>query len=203
MLNIVNDTLRSHIEASLKEGTTVHQALASAHYPFSLPYDLHHQQCLLGLGSGKPTLGEVNYRISLKLPFCQDGSPYGYVSQPPSEAQKLLSGLSPLQQKILLASQTDFEVLKKSYGTEEVGRLGDLEFFKERTGLTTEQVEQLLRHGRYSPRVSSNNPPSTRNRQDATYINGPYASRPSSLKPKRPDKGSVTSPSNVSTVCSE
>ena len=176
MLNIVNDTLRSHIEASLKEGTTVHQALASAHYPFSLPYDLHHQQCLLGLGSGKPTLGEVNYRISLKLPFCQDGSPYGYVSQPPSEAQKLLSGLSPQQQKILLASQTDFEVLKKSYGTEEVGRLGDLEFFKERTGLTTEQVEQLLRHGRYSPRVSSNNPPSTRNRQDATYINGPYAS---------------------------
>lgn len=179
MLNIVNDTLRSHIEASLDEDTTVHQALASAHYPFSLPYDLHHQQCLLGLGSGKPALGEVNYRISLKLAFCQDGSPYGYVSQPPSEAQKLLSRLSPQQQKILLAplaSQTDVEVLKKSYGTEEVGRLGDLEFFKERTGLTTEQVEQLLRHGRYSPRVSSNNPPSTRNRQDATYINGPYAS---------------------------
>jgi hypothetical protein len=179
MLDIVNDTLRGHIEASLDEGTTVHQALASARYPFSLPYDLHHQQCLLGLGSGKPALGEVNYRISLKLAFCQDGSPYGYVSQPPSEAQKLLSGLSPQQQKILLAplaSQTDFEVLKSSYGTEEVTRLGDLRFFKERTGLTTEQVEQLLGHGRYSPRVSSNNPPSTRNRQDATYINGPYAS---------------------------
>ena len=179
MLDIVNDTLRGHIEASLDEGTTVHQALASARYPFSLPYDLHHQQCLLGLGSGKPALGEVNYRISLKLAFCQDGSPYGYVSQPPSEAQKLLSRLSPQQEKILLAplaSQTDFEVLKRSYGTEEVARLGDLEFFKERTGLTTEQVEQLLGHGRYSPRVSSNNPPSTRSRQDATYINGPDAS---------------------------
>jgi len=178
MLNIVNDTLRSNIEASLDEGTTVHQALASAHYPFSLPYDLHHQQCLLGLGSGKPTLGEVNYQISLKLAFCQDGSTYGYVSQPPSEAQKLLSGLSPQQQKILLAplaSQTNFEVLKKSYGTEEVGRLGNLKFFKERTGLTTEQVKQLLGHGRYRPHVSSNSPPSTRKRQDASYINGPYA----------------------------
>lgn len=179
MLNIVNDTLRSHIEASLDKGTTVHQALASAHYPFSLPYDLHHHQCLLGLGSGKPTLGEVDYRISLKLPFCQDGSTYGEVSQSRIEAQKLLSGLSPQQQKILLAplaSQTDFEVLEISYGTEEVGRLGDLEFFKERTGLTTEQVEQLLGHGRYSPHVSSNSPPSTRSRQDATYINGPYPS---------------------------
>ncbi|KQW30034.1 MULTISPECIES: Tc toxin subunit A [Pseudomonas] len=176
MLNIVNDTLRSHIEASLDDGTTVHQALADAHYPFSLPYDLHHHQCLLGLGTGKPALGEVNYRISLKLPFCQDGSTYGHVSQSPVEAQKLLSGLSPAQQALLLAplaSGSDFEALEKTYGTEDVKRLGDFTFFKERTGLTTEQVEQLLAHGRYSPCISPHNPPPTRNLQGAAYINGP------------------------------
>lgn len=176
MLNIVNDTLRSHIETRLDEGATVHQALAGAHYPFSLPYDLHHHQCLLGLGAGKPALGEVNYRISRKLPFCQGDSTYGYVSQSSAEAQKLLSGLSPEQQKLLLApraSAHDLKSLKKAYGTEALADLSSLKFFKERTGLTTEQVEQLLGHGRYSPRSSTNIPPSTRNRQDATYINGP------------------------------
>ncbi|WP_447768001.1 Tc toxin subunit A [Pseudomonas kilonensis] len=186
MLNIVNDTLRSHIEAGLDDGTTVHQALADAHYPFSLPYDLHHHQCLLGLGAGKPALGEVNYRISLKLPFCQDGSTYGHVSQSPVEAQKLLSGFSPAQQALLLAplaSGSDFEALKKAYGTENVGRLGDFTFFKERTGLTTEQVEQLLGHGRYSPCISPHNPPSTRVRQGAAYINGPNASDALTLDP--------------------
>ncbi|NUT82679.1 Tc toxin subunit A [Pseudomonas brassicacearum] len=179
MLDIINNTLRSNIETSLDDGTTLHQALASAHYPFSLPYDLHHHQCLLGLGEGKPALGEVNYRISLKLPFCQDGSTYGHVSQSPIEAQKLLSGLSPAQQALLLAplaSEFDFKVLEKAYGTEDIGRLGDFTFFKERTGLTTEQVEQLLAHGRYSPCISTHNPPSTRVHQGAAYINGPNAS---------------------------
>ncbi|MCW1243834.1 Tc toxin subunit A [Pseudomonas sp. SAICEU22] len=179
MLNLVNDTLRSHIEDSLDEDITVHQALANAHYPFSLPYDLHHHQCLLGLSAGKPALGEVNYRISRKLPFCQDGSTYGDVSQSRIEAQKLLSGLSPEQHKLLLeplASDDDLDPLKEAYGTEDVADLRYLKFFKERTGLSTEQVEQLLGHGRYSPRASTNIPPSTRNRQSATYINGPYAS---------------------------
>lgn len=192
MLTIVNGTLRSHIEASLDKGTTVHQALASAHYPFSLPYDLHHHQCLLGLGAGKPALGEVNYRISRKLPFCQDGSTYGYVSQSRIEAQKLLSGLSPEQQELLLAplaSQANFEGLKKAYGIENFRDLGDLKFFKGRTGLSAEQVEQLVAHGKYSSRVSSNNPPSTHNRQNATYINGPDASLALTLESQTPRQG--------------
>jgi len=192
MLNIVNDTLRSHIEASLDEGTTVYQALASAHYPFSLPYDLHHEQCLLGLGAGKPALGEVNYRISLKLPFCQDGSTFGYVSQSRIEAQKLLSGLSPEQQKLLLeplAADHSLDPLKKAYGTEAVANLSDLKLFKERTGLSTEQVEQLVAHGRYRPRVSTNNPPSTRNHQGAAYINGPDTSSALALETQRERQG--------------
>ncbi|AHL32055.1 toxin [Pseudomonas brassicacearum] len=177
MLDIVNDTLRSAIEGHLAtSGKTVHQVLASEHYPFSLPYDLHHHQCLLGLGANKPVLGELNYRVSLKLPFSSGNSPYGRVSQSHVEAQKLLSGLSPEQQKILLApasSDLDLGVLKKSYGTENTNRLHDLSFFKERTGLTTEQVEQLLAEGAYSPRTSTRSPRSTFPRHGAAYINGP------------------------------
>lgn len=192
MLNIVNDTLRSHIETRLDEGATVHQALASAHYPFSLPYDLHHHQCLLGLGAGKPALGEVNYRISRKLPFCQGDSTYGYVSQSSAEAQKLLSGLSPEQQKLLLApraSAHDLKSLEKAYGTEALADPRSLKLFKEHTGLTTEQVEQLLGHGRYSPRSSTNIPPSPRNRQDATYINEPDTSPALALGPQGDEQG--------------
>ncbi|MEN2397584.1 Tc toxin subunit A [Pseudomonas halotolerans] len=178
MLDIINDTLRSNIEAHLEnsdKNRTVHQVLASAHYPFSLPYDLHHHQCVLGLGTSKPTLGELNYRVSLKLPFSQDRNFYGDVFVNSAQAQKLLSGLSPAQQALLIAptaSQGNLGTLKADYGTENLLRLSELEFFKERTGLTTEQVEELLAQGKYSPRTSVNSPLSPRKHYGASYING-------------------------------
>lgn len=177
MLDIVNETLRSNIETHLaKTGTPMHTVLSNEQYPFSLPYDLHHQQCVLGLGADKPALGELNYRVSLKLPFSAGASAYGAVSQSAVEAQKLLSGLSPAQQKLLLApasSDLDLRALKKTYGTESVDRLHDLEFFKERTGLTTDQVEQLLAQGAYRARTSTNSPASSHDNYGAAYINGP------------------------------
>ena len=177
MLSIVNETLRSQIEAHLATSDkTVHEVLASEHYPFSLPYDLHHHQCLLGLGANKPALGELNYRVSLKLPFAPGDTVYGVVSQFRTEAQKLLSGLSPEQQKLLLAApglDATPSALKKSYGTEEINRLHDVEFFKARTGLTTEQLEQLLAQGIYTPRTSTNSPAPTHSNYGAGYVNGP------------------------------
>ena len=177
MLGIVNETLRSQIKAHLATtGKTVHEVLASEHYPFSLPYDLHHHQCLLGLGAGKPALGELNYWVSLKLPFAPGDTVYGVVSQSRIEAQKLLSGLSPEQQKLLIeppGSDTNLSVLKKSYGTEDINRLHDPEFLKARTGLTTEQLEQLLAQGSYTPRHSTNSPASTHPYYGAGYINWP------------------------------
>lgn len=178
MLDIINDTLRSNIAAHLAStgrDETVQQVLASEHYPFSLPYDLHHHQCLLGLDAGKPALGELNYRISLQLPFSRGPSAYGRVTTSHLDAQKLLSGLSPEQQNLLLApsaSSTRPDALKKSYGTQDITRLGQLDFFQERTGLTTDQVEQLLAQGRYSPRSSINSPDSTQSVYGASYING-------------------------------
>ena len=178
MLDIINDTLRSNIAAHLAStgrNETVQQVLAGEHYPFSLPYDLHHHQCLLGLGAGKPALGELNYRISLQLPFSRGPSAYGRVTTSHVDAQKLLSGLSPEQQNLLLApsvSSARPDALKKSYGTQDITRLGQLDFFQERTGLTTDQVEQLLAQGRYSPRSSVNSPDATQSVYGASYING-------------------------------
>jgi hypothetical protein len=178
MLEIINDTLRSNIAAHLAStgrNETVQQVLASEHYPFSLPYDLHHHQCLLGLGAGKPALGELNYRISLQLPFSPGPSTYGQVTTSHLDAQKLLSGLSPEQQNLLLApsaSSARPDALKKSYGTQDITRLDQLDFFQERTGLTTDLVEQFLAQGRYSPRSSINSPDATQSAYGASYING-------------------------------
>ncbi|SFW78508.1 Tc toxin subunit A [Pseudomonas sp. NFACC04-2] len=178
MLEIINDTLRSNIAAHLAStgrNETVQQVLASEHYPFSLPYDLHHHQCLLGLGAGKPALGELNYRISLQLPFSPGPSTYGQVTTSHHDAQKLLSGLSPEQQNLLLApsaSSARPDALKKSYGTQDITRLDQLDFFQERTGLTTDLVEQFLAQGRYSPRSSINSPDATQSAYGASYING-------------------------------
>lgn len=185
MLGIVNGTLSSHIQEHLKKTNntkTVHEVLASEHYPFSLPYDLHHHQCLLGLGADKPALGELNYQVSPKLPFSQDGSAYGRVSNAPVEAQKLLSRLSPEQQKLLLAtiaSDSDFSALQKTYGTENIERLRELEFFKERTELTTEQIEQVLALGKHGPRASSNSPTPAHSAYGTHYINGPISEQQS------------------------
>lgn len=182
MLDIINDTLRSNIEAYLVDegkNRTVRQVLASERYPFSLPYNLHHHQCLLGLGAGKPALGELNYRISLQLPFSRGSSTYGSVTTSHLNGQILLSGLSPEQQNLLLApiaSIARSDPLKKSYGTRNITNLGQLEFFKERTGLTTEQVEQLLAQGSYSPRSSINSPDARQTGYGASYINGPEQS---------------------------
>ncbi len=173
MLNIVNDTLSSHIRQHLKEtGNTesVHEVLASERYPLSLPYDLHHQQCLLGLGAEKPALGELNYRISLKLPFSLDNSDYGFVSNAPVEAQKLLSGLSPEQQKILIEPPApDVEV--KAYGTKDSDPRLSVERFKERTGLTMEQIDQMLAQGKHRPKNSPHSPVPHRRFYGCKYIN--------------------------------
>lgn len=192
MLNIVNDTLSSHIRQHLEEtndSKSVHNVLATEHYPFSLPYDLHHQQCLLGLGADKPALGELNYRVSLKLPFSQGNSGYGFVSNAVVEAQKLLSGLSPEQQRMVIALYAE-ETAQKAYGTDNIERLGELEFFKERTGLTTDQVEQVLSQGKHRPRTSTISPTSTQPNYGSNYINGPISEQQSKgvLKISRVEK---------------
>ncbi|MBV4488104.1 toxin [Pseudomonas sp. SWRI153] len=157
MLNIINDVLSKHIEThpnNRAEKTSVYQALASEHYPFSLPYDVHHQQCLAALGPDKPALGSLNYMISPTL-HCWQGKNMAGKSR--LHAQTMLSDLSPEQQRILtspLATDDDYASLKKSYGVTLLDSLKEVRIFKANVGLTTDQLDQLLARGKYHPAPS-------------------------------------------------
>jgi len=108
MLEIVNDALSRNLQAYLgairaDQDKSIHQVLTERRYPFELPYNFYHQQCAMGLAGNKPKLGEFNYRASLLLPIAQDASNhYGKVQKPALQAQRLLSGLSPQQQSLLI-----------------------------------------------------------------------------------------------------
>lgn len=172
MLSIVNDALSSHVQEHLKKTNntkSVDEVLASERYPLSLPYDLHHHQCLLGLGADKPALGELNYQVSLKLPFSLEHSEYGRISKPPAEAQRLMSGLSPEQQKILI-EPLDHDIEVKAYGTKVSDPRLSVERFKELTGLTMEQLDQMLAQGKHRPKNSTNSPGVHRKFYGCEYI---------------------------------
>jgi hypothetical protein len=109
MLEIVMQVLESHLRTYLDgnlpdKSKSIHQVLAERSYPFELPYNFYHHQCQLGLADNKPRLGELNYRTSLLLPIKQVPiNDYGQLQQPALQAQRLLCGLSPQQQQLLIA----------------------------------------------------------------------------------------------------
>jgi len=178
MLSIVNDTLKFYIQQYLDKKNTkknVQEVLASEHFPLELPYDLHHHQCLLALGEEKPGLGEFSYLLSRNLPFSRPDSTYGgKTSKKRRESQKLLSGLSPEQQKLLTAPY-DEDVVWHAYGSENSQLLWNVDRFKTLTGLTDDQIEQLLANGRYYPNASIHNLWSERHLYGRLYINGDNA----------------------------
>ncbi|WP_460317772.1 Tc toxin subunit A [Pseudomonas ogarae] len=108
MLEIVNAVLGSNLRAyldgiSADRSKPTQQVLAERRFPFELPYNFYHRQCQLGLSENKPRLGELNYQASLLLPIDQNASNhYGKVQKPVPQAQRLLSGLSPQQQALLV-----------------------------------------------------------------------------------------------------
>lgn len=110
MLEIVNQVLGANLRQYLQrvpadQNKTVHTVLTERQYPFELPYNYYHQQCLLGLAGNKPRLGELSYQISDRLPIEQNAfNHYGAVQHPSMRAQQLLNGLSPQQQALLIAA---------------------------------------------------------------------------------------------------
>ncbi|RON40315.1 Tc toxin subunit A [Pseudomonas brassicacearum] len=195
MLTIVNDILSTNIKNALKntndKDKSIHSLLAERRYPFILPYNIYHHQCLLGLSGDKPALGELNYLISKQLPITgKANNHYGQVQTPPHEAQRLLSGLSPEQQKLLLeptlaAINFTPQYWKKTFGIETEPTSYNLKFFMERTGLKAEHIEPLLAQGSQAPRRSPNYRPGNAksnenakpNEYGARYINGPASYR--------------------------
>ncbi|KAF2390524.1 Tc toxin subunit A [Pseudomonas frederiksbergensis] len=108
MLDIVIEVLTKSVRAYLDtlpadKTKPLYEVMAERRYPFEFPYNFYHQQCLLGLAPPKPGLGELNYRISRLLPLFQSpDNRYGKVSANSAQAQRLLSGLSPQQQQLLI-----------------------------------------------------------------------------------------------------
>ena len=108
MLEIVNAVLGSNLRTYLDgipadAAKPIQQVLAERRFPFELPYNFYHRQCQLGLSENKPWLGELSYQASLLLPIGQDATNrYGEVQKPVLQAQRLLSGLSPQQQALLV-----------------------------------------------------------------------------------------------------
>lgn len=181
MLTIVNETLTGlltkHLanNSDVKNSESVNEALAITRYPFNLPFDLAHQQCLLGLSGSKPGLGELNYRLSLSLPLGQlPSNAYGKVFQEAYVAQRLLSELSPGQQTLLTEP---FWTESKSafvthYGSDEAA-LKKLAHFMQQTGLTSAQMDELLARGKYLPRPSKNILPTPKaSLYGAYFVNG-------------------------------
>lgn len=187
LLTLVNEALNAPVKTYLDThrdihgGRTVHQVLAELRYPLELPFDLAHQQCVLGLEGNKPGLGALNYRISLKLPYDQQPeNKYGTVQQQAYEAQRLLTLLSPAQQNLLTE---DFEeqgtdtFYKKHYGHSQP--ITDQQRFMQHTGLSAEQFHELLAHASYQPRLSGNvvqtaDQIARDHTAGARFINGPY-----------------------------
>lgn len=107
MLEIVNNVLGSNLRTYLDsipvdKPKSINQVLSERRYPFELPYNFYHHQCQLGLSGSKPGLGEYNYRASLALPLANNAiNDYGRLQTTVVQAQQLLTGLSPQQQKLL------------------------------------------------------------------------------------------------------
>ncbi|PQP05592.1 hypothetical protein C5612_02835 [Pseudomonas frederiksbergensis] len=210
MLGIVNAILDQNIQEALKttddKGKSTYDVLAQRYYPFALPYEFFHRQCLLGLNADKPTLGELNYLASEYLPVTQHyGSLFGMVQNASSDrAQRLMSGLGPKQQALLtelpwaqklvsdptlaklpraeLSTQKD-DYWKKIYGTASISDLKKIPTFLERTELEAEQLEALLAQGKHAPNTSVHyllSPPYTQP-YGARYVNGPLATTETSM----------------------
>ena len=166
---MINETLSRQIDAHLKQtrreyrGRSLDEVLGRQRFPFVLPFERAHRQCWLGLSGGKPQLGELSYRISLKLPTSQRAqNTYGVVRHEAYEAQLLLSGLSPAQQVLLtepfLKRSGDVQAedfFTQHYGTQQQP-LEELPHWLQKTGLTADQTEALLACGKYVPVLSSN-----------------------------------------------
>lgn len=209
MLKIVNDILSSNIQEALKTtsdaGKSTYEVLAQRRYPFALPYEFFHHQCLLGLSGKKPVLGELNYLISNHLPLTKSvNTQYGKVLNTPSdEAQRLMSGLGPQQQALLTEEPLAERLLtytasapltpeerqrkdnhwKNNYGIASVLDLKAINTFLERTELNAGQVETLIAQGKYAPRQSPHYrlPAPHSMPYGARYASGPFPVAPMTL----------------------
>lgn len=203
-LSIINETLAHQIDTYLTKtagenrGRSLDTVLGLQRFPFALPFERAHRQCWLSLSAGKPQLGELSYRISLKLPTTQRAqNAYGVVRHAAYEAQRLLCGLSPAQQNLLTEPFLDSsgnlhatEFFARHYGLQEES-LREIPHWLHQTELTRDQAQALLACGRDLPVLSGNVSAAALPRRSArrqiheraAYVNGPITENAQTQQP--------------------
>lgn len=195
-LQIVNEVLGSGIRAYVDtvpgdKDKTIYQLIAERQHPFLFPYNFHHHQVSLGLSNKKPWLGELSYRVSLKVPATLKSNDYGGVQQSSATAQMIMSGLSPQQQALMLelpVPDSDPSLIslffRSKYGSDYIDGAANpldlVKLFVEKTGLSAQQVETLLAIRNDVPYSSPNalpavSDPALSSAYGAMYVNGPAA----------------------------
>lgn len=171
LLTLIEDMLRKQIKLHHPQ-EKLHQLLSEQFYPLTLPYHHHHLQCRLGLSGTQHALGEMNYRLSERLPFDAAGSElYGAIETRNGDAQCLLSELNPQQQKLLtLPPVTENTLFATYFGTPLAPE--NLEDFLKCTALDTAQLQALLAQNSFAPHASRSAPKKTLLSFGARYVNG-------------------------------
>ena len=172
LLSIMEEVLREQLRRH-HPAQELHSLLSAQHYPLALPYHHHHHQCRLGLAGTQYSLGELNYRISKRLPLNEvDSAAYADVLAHNPDTQSLLSELNPEQQKLLTqARPDDVQLLKTHYGWARTARDSKASFptriedFLRCTGLDSTQLQALLAQNRFAPHTS----PSAKGQASATF----------------------------------
>ncbi|MFL1549383.1 Tc toxin subunit A [Pseudomonas sp. D47] len=171
LLTLIDEMLRKQIKHHHPQ-EKLHSLLSGQHYPLTLPYHHHHLQCRLGLSGTQHALGELNYRLSKRLPFDAAGSAlYGTVKTRNGDAQCLLSELNPQQQKLLTQPPVTQSTLFETY----FGRPRapeNLDDFLKCTALDTTQLQALLAQNSFAPHASRSAPKQTLLTYGARYVNG-------------------------------
>ncbi|MBC3961864.1 Tc toxin subunit A [Pseudomonas simiae] len=153
LLTLIDDMLRKQIKLHHPQ-EKVRALLSKQRYPLTLPYHHHHLQCRLGLSGTQHALGELNYRISKRLPFDDAGSTrYGTVKARNNDVQCLLSELNPQQQELLTQPHVTGSTLFETY----FGRPSapeNLDDFLKCTALDTTQLQALLAQNSFAAHAS-------------------------------------------------
>nr|WP_314561489.1 Tc toxin subunit A [uncultured Pseudomonas sp.] len=171
LLTLIDDMLRVQISQHHPQ-ENLQSLLSQQPYPLTLPYHHHHAQCRLGLSGTRYALGELNYRLSKRLPFDAAGSArYAMIKGPNADAQCLLSALNPEQQKLLMLPPIMGNTLFKAYfGASSAPQ--SLDDFLRCTALDSAQLQALLAQNSFAAHASLSANEQTLPTFGARYVNG-------------------------------
>ena len=171
LLTLIDDMLHKQVQLHHPKAE-LHTLLSQQRYPLTLPYHHHHLQCRLGLSGTRHALGELNYRVSKRLPYDDAGNDlYAKVKTREGGAQCLLSGLNPEQQNLLTQPPVKEDSLFQTYfGT--TGAPENLDDFLNCTALDSTRLQALLAQNSFAPHASRSAPDQTLPTYGARYVNG-------------------------------